>query len=495
MYPLSELPALLDTAEAILEKTSWPPDAFAVLFDILAVDSVWQSVQTHFIDPERNPLLIGDEEVRIRQVVTNSKTRAAGDWTLSRAFKVRALSAIGQARAWLTNSGSTDPNVTSFPLEIACLSRAIDAEALNLSLYGASLLPDHLQFAIETLRRNGTFTLNAPGRVIPAAAKSRRGNSPQQFFANLLRIPKGADSWVDYGFSSSFPRRNVGIPLAVGFIPTVHERDEVTWSLEGGKYFSVGLNPISEAQVVSRVIKSMKWLLDRGAEVIVLPELVSSNSLRAAVASWLRDEASAQPILVVCGSEAVRSSAPTGWTNRAFVMGPSGRALWMQDKQHQYALSADEISELGLDSILGGDSRNEVGTCPRWLIAIRDIPGAGRFCVLVCEDFARKAPAQDAIEAFQVDMNLVIVMDGPFRKSGWRARHAMNFSEAPGARTAIGNSRAVLSRMKSRPRSSPLVAEVAYYCLIKQEYTSIQHWPKRSARSASAFLIAPISKV
>jgi hypothetical protein len=77
-------------------------------------------------------------------------------------------------------------------------------------------------------------------------------------------------------------------------------------------------------------------------------------------------------------------------------------------------MDAKNIDRLGLTPVLGAQSLNEIGASTRSRVVIRDLRGAGRFCVLVCEDFARASPGQAAIRAFQADMVIVIVMDGPF---------------------------------------------------------------------------------
>jgi hypothetical protein len=232
-------------------------------------------------------------------------------------------------------------------------------------------------------------------------------------------------------------------------------------------------------------------LLTQRADVIVVPELVSSLELRERVGEKLRGYAVHTPLLVVCGSEAVNSDSPTRRTNRAFVLGPSGRGLWTQDKHHQYSMTAEEIARRGLERRLGRVGRSEVGTSARQRVVIRDIPGSGRVCVVVCEDFARNEPVQNAIRAFAVDMGVVVVMNGPFLESGWRLRNAINLAQEPGSRIAIGNSLAVLARMGLAPTPYD-IRSLAYYCLPNHGATivSMPTWASRS--EPEALLITPV---
>jgi hypothetical protein len=480
-------------AEKLVTLSQWPPDVFAALVDILAVDGVWQTVQNEFINAERDPLKVRDPEVQVRMALNASATRVSGTWQVSDALRTRALAAIGKARAWRASAPDAIPDADDFPREIAYLARAIDAEAVELSLYGRELLSKKFNAVSRRLAMQGTLTRYARGRVIPTAAHSAWGNSPQKFFLNLLRIHPGEDRFVDYELVASIPRRGSGAPLLLGFIPTVQYQEEVTWSLQGN-HFAVGLNPKHETVVIERVMSGLKWLVKNGADIVVIPELVSCAALRGRVCEWLRDEVGEKPLFVACGSEAIPSKAATGWTNRAFVYGPSGRILWEQDKHHQYKMDGKNIERLGLTPVLGAQSLNEIGASTRSRVVIRDIRGAGRFCVLVCEDFARASPGQAAIRAFQVDMAIVIVMDGPFPVGGWRKRNAVNLAQEPGARTAIANSRAVLSRLppEESDKAEAKIAELAYYCLPNQAPIKTRTWPGRKpVKDSIALLIAP----
>jgi len=487
----AEVKDALQRAEKLIKASSWPPDMFVALVDVLAVDSIWQSAQADFIDANRDPLRVSDEEARARVELRGS---AARNWEVSASFRERALAAIRGAGAWNEGHlGTEAPDARDFPREFAVLSRAIDAEAFPLSLDQGSLVPDRFQAARDLLRTRGTFTKEASGRLIPSAARSVRGNSLRQFYGNLLRVGPAADQGVDYGVSSSIPTKPPGAALIVGFIPTVHAAGEMSWSIERGA-FHVRLNPKFEKKVIERVIRSLEWLLSRRADVIVIPELVSSIALRERVGEELRSHAAHTPLLVVCGSEAVRSDSPTKRTNRAFVLGPSGRELWTQDKHHPYSISAEQIAQWGLQRQLGKVKRNEVGTSTRKKVVIRDIPGSGRFCVVVCEDLARSEPVQNAIRDFGVDMGVVVVMNGLFSESGWRLRHAVNLAEEPGSRIAIGNSCAILARMEPRP-TSPDLRSLAYYVLPNHGLTSVTLPPRASASDPPAVLVTPILKV
>ena len=91
---VSELSTRLERARGTLKASEWPPDVFAVLFDILAFDTVWQSVQDRFINAERNPLLISDDEARFRAGLIDPKDPSVRAWRVSAEFRRCALEAM-----------------------------------------------------------------------------------------------------------------------------------------------------------------------------------------------------------------------------------------------------------------------------------------------------------------------------------------------------------------------------------------------------------------
>jgi hypothetical protein len=494
------LTGVLSDAHRIVEQSPWPPDVFAALFDILDVDTIWQSVQDQFIGAERDALRTSSDESQFRRTVLQ-RTTLSVSWTLTDEFRERARKAIADARRWNEATASDQdalPDGKGFPLQIAYLARAIDVEAAPLSLYAAALTPGHFQDALDVLATRRTFSKQTGGRVIPSAARSSFGNSPQKFFQHLLRIPNGKDWCVQYRAPPSVFFKPPRSALTIGFIPVVQHQREVVWGTCRG-CFTVKLAKRHEKRVIARVLEGLAWLLRHGADVVVIPELVSSVALRDQVSEWLLKKAPTQPVLVICGSEAVASKSVTGFTNRAFVLGPSGRLLWTQDKHHQYSLTSKDLARLGLTSSLGRDALNEVGTSVRRSVTICDIAGAGRFCVLVCEDLARDDPGQVALRLFEADMVIVIVMDGPFLESSWRNRNGLNLAQEPGTRIAIGNSRALLARLGGATRPAGAkgykLEEIAYYRLPNQRVKNARWQPKGALAGATALLIAPGPKL
>jgi len=363
-----------------------------------------------------------------------------------------------------------------------------------LSMYGSALTVPRFQDARNTLAKRQTFSKKSHGRVIPAAAHTAFGNSPHKFFQHLLRIPNGKGWYVEYQVRSSVFSKAPGSPLTVGFIPAVQHKEEVVWGVYQN-CFTVKLAKKHEKRVIARVLEGLDWLSDKQADVIIIPELVSSEALREAVKEWLLTKAPSQPLMVVCGSEAVASESVTGFTNRAFILGPSGRRLWEQDKNHQYSLTSRDMAKFDLTASLGNEPMNEVGTSTHRSVTICDIAGAGRFCVLVCEDLARDDPGPEALRLFGVDMVIVIVMDSTFRESGWRNRGGLTLTQEPGTRIAIGNSRALLARLSSSGSAkgkSRKLEEVAYYRLPNQGIMSVKRSPRGPIAQAVALLIAPV---
>ncbi len=483
----------LARSERIVASTHWPPDLFAALVDALAIDRVWQSVQSKFISPDRSPVALSDEEAQLRAEVAHVKANKT-EWKVSTRFIEMASAALTSLRAAIVSDPVRIDEIERAARRITFLARAIDAEALELSLENGSLTADKFQIALDLFSSRGTFTKLATGKVIPGAARSTYGNAPDKFFSNLLRVDSKSCAYVDYTPIPTIRRKSASSPISIGFVPAVLNRDELKWGKKNG-FFTVRLNSKKESRVINRTIEALDWLSSMHADVVIIPELVSSTRLRRCVSEWLRYRAANPPMLVICGSEAVRSASSTGYTNRAFVLGSSGRELWTQDKHHQYWLTEQDILRYKLQRYVGRKMLNEIGASVETRVAVRDFRGFGRVCLLVCEDFNRSIPGPSTIRTFGVDMAIVIVMDKKFDPEGWRKTAAVSCANDVGTRVAIANSRGLVSRQDVDPLWPESAPDLAYMCFPIRQDPPVEIWPKGALSKCKALLIAPSSKL
>ena len=91
---------LINEAREVLRQTNWPPDVFAVLFDLLEANTVWQSVQNIFIPADRNPLLVTDEEATVRDSLRTPSDPLPRKWAVSKLFHKLARTAIDDMEQW-----------------------------------------------------------------------------------------------------------------------------------------------------------------------------------------------------------------------------------------------------------------------------------------------------------------------------------------------------------------------------------------------------------
>lgn len=434
-----ELLLLVQKAKALIERREiWLPDLFACVYDILEHGQLWRRIQDLFITALRDPLSLKTNEAQFR-----ARFCERGAWcALESSPELKSV--VADALAQL-HGASSSPNAPA--LKLAYVARLVDTYLSGLSIHHGCSIPERLQRYWDALSSADTLTRDMRGRVVPRAVLPRYGNSLAQFFGALTRVSERLDDVSTYRVvPSTLPRALGGALPRVGFVPTVVHEDEVRWGIERG-CFTVDLCPIKESVVIERVLRALDWLASEGVDVILMPELTSSEKVRAAVTRWLMS-GSGRPFLVLAGSQAVPASSATGKVNRAYVLDSAGFELWTQDKCHQYALAMDVIRQFELEHIYR-EPLSEIGVAEMEQIAIRDIPGAGRFAVLICEDFARFRPGPQVIQEYGLTVCLTIVLSGLGRANSWTNRQGLNVCQELAGAVLVSNSHALLSRDKS----------------------------------------------
>jgi hypothetical protein len=483
-----KIDGLCDLARSVLATDpAWMPDLFAALYDVLDCDGLWRSAQHKFLNSSRNPLLLDAEEAQFRAAHLSGTYIRPGfdDPCECSIFRSYALQRVDELQAWAKSSVAGLPPL-ELVIRIAWIARAIDAVFVGLTIRSAISVAAPLQKYWDQLLVSHTLLKAASGKLIPRVTAPSYGNSLAQFFSALTRPDSDFDKFADYKVSAgSAPM--AGAHPRIGFIPVVHQKNEVVWSRKGGN-FCVRLVPSKENVIGQRVIRALDWLSDNGAEIVVMPELISTELVRDRISDWLLTKGSRKPFLILEGSEAVvESGSPTGFSNRAFVKGSNGILLWTQDKRNQFTLRQRNIRDYSLTKQLGANALDEIGSSAGGLISVRDILGAGRFAVLVCEDYSRDAPGRRAVMRAGVETCLVVIMNGRHRPTGWRQRVAVELAQEPGSRSAIVNSHALLSRMRGGARK---IADVAYYCLPDQTPTTWSVY-RDGSRKVIALLAKP----
>ena len=182
--------------------------------------------------------------------------------------------------------------------------------------------------------------------------------------------------------------------------------------------------PSDSAVVADRAAAVVLGLVADGADLVVLPELVMCPAATAAVSKALGDARSATRGLVVLGS-GLSDETADGTTlqyNEAIILDSRGIELFRQRKLHHYSMDPDRMKSCGISMARPVAHREDAAAGE--VLEIRDIPGVGRFIVLICEDLAQDEPGRNVAVAIRPDWIVTPVLDLSQRSGRWTHRRA-----------------------------------------------------------------------
>lgn len=296
----------------------------------------------------------------------------------------------------------------------------------------------------ESLIRNPRIE----GLLLPRSSRrSFPARAVADLFDNMVRIELPTTCEVDYNFLDQTSTHADGL-LRLGVIPAIQRATELDWQADlDQRTYQVRLAAAAEAAVVDRTIAALDWLLSQEAEIILMPELVSSTILLRRVKQWRAARVSRYPRIIVAGSHLCPSTATPGkFANRAHVIGPSGMEMWAQNKMNPYTYTSQhQIDCNHLLSTPPVDLVEDIDRLPVVLV-VRDTLEGERVAVLICEDFARDLPHRATLVHMGVNRLFVPVMNGARGSAyDWIERHGVSYAKEPYAISLVANSAALVS--------------------------------------------------
>ena len=139
----------------------------------------------------------------------------------------------------------------------------------------------------------------------------------------------------------------------------------------------------TEPQIREQVVEQVYKYIEKGASVLLFPELTASDALNAKVGSLLA-HAPNRIGMVVPGSRHLKDSQNV-WRNRCTAMDSMGRdSAVVHDKFTRYALPEKEARRL-MQVQSSGEVLEGIEVTPR-RIRLYDSPTLGRFTILICRD-------------------------------------------------------------------------------------------------------------
>lgn len=200
----------------------------------------------------------------------------------------------------------------------------------------------------------------------------------------------------------------------VGLAPIAEDRDDLDFktSVRGDRPF---LDAVPKAPLLAdRITKAVTALLDEGAGVVVLPELVGSPQSADTLRAALRARGSVSEGLVLAGTGASDEIDPGSRRphNEAMLIGANGRVLAHQRKLHLFNMAIGRMQDCDIAPYPGCEARSHMEDAAAGTeLVICDLHGLGRVMTLICEDLQQQVPGGDLALVLRPDWILAPVLD------------------------------------------------------------------------------------
>jgi len=308
--------------------------------------------------------------------------------------------------------------------------------------------------ALRTRVRGGLPLFESEGRqVFPrprrlAQPELRGQGRLNELLDSLVVVPRSALLQVINLTAFAVDSPGIDGFKSIGIIPTINAHDELEWTKELGDRYSVAEKVALRAVIHARVGEALSRLLDEGAELILIPELVSSLGLNEFIADEIdsrRRKGLPTPYLVLAGTHMAQDGERI--RNRAHVYDTEGELVWAQDKLHAYRFTSQEQQSgnypLGDKDVV--DRIEAIDVEPRTLYVV-DLSSTQRVTILTCEDFIQPDPHRAVLAEIMATTILVPIMGGARGNpdNDWIHDAALTYVRHPGATSVMANSGALI---------------------------------------------------
>ncbi|CAN7770793.1 hypothetical protein LJR245_007524 [Rhizobium leguminosarum] len=226
----------------------------------------------------------------------------------------------------------------------------------------------------------------------------------------------------------------------VGLAPIAEDRDDLEFSVSDRRHRAF-LDTVPHAAITdARIENEVSALLDKGAGLVVLPELVATSSAVVGLAEALRRAARSSHSVVLMGSgpSEERSKGLDRPFNEAVVMTGAGEVLFRQRKLNAFNMAAPRMKQCALPRADGHDDESHMEDCATGSeLVLCDILGLGRVMVLICEDLEQQTPGGDIALHAQPDWILTPVLDVGLVFGRWEYRRAVEIGRKTGSRVVV----------------------------------------------------------
>lgn len=262
-------------------------------------------------------------------------------------------------------------------------------------------------------------------RRIPDESQDASGSNLESQFAYLAVVPDPKPHGVQFLVVSPYKFGMLDDKKAdkVGIAPIAEDADDLTFTASArlGRGF-LDARPTDSMMLGSRAAEAIASLLDRGAGVVALPELVCSSTAIEAVQTRLRTRRSGDDGLVVCGSGLSADPCPSTGRhfNEASVLTARGKVLFKQQKIHPFNMRSDRMTEcLVSHDPSQTDKPHMEDIAASSSLVVCDLPTVGRIIVMICEDFQQLVPTGGLALATRPDWIFAPLLDVSLDLGRW----------------------------------------------------------------------------
>lgn len=255
----------------------------------------------------------------------------------------------------------------------------------------------------------------------------------------------------------------------VGMAPIAEDGGDLSFSVSTRlSHPFLDANPL-ESPLSARICDTTEAMIDRGAGLIVLPELVTSASAVTQLSDKLRLKGRTDGSLIVAGTGPSAASSPTNNRpyNEAVVMTASGEELYRQRKLNPFNMAADRMGQCQIDRAAGHEDKNHLEDCAMGTeLVVCDIIGLGRVIVLICEDIEQEHPGGTVCSRTFPDWIVTPILDVKLEFGRWTHRRAIEIARKTLSRVVVSCSATLTVRKEGYGtlQSAPLDAIATGLC-------------------------------
>lgn len=230
----------------------------------------------------------------------------------------------------------------------------------------------------------------------------------------------------------------------VGLAPIAEDRDDLAF-LTSARGREAARRPYLETVpaaplLADRITRAVESMLDGGAGLVVLPELVANAAAVDHLQTMLRARLpGATPALILAGTGPSRDVAASGRPyNETSILTADGRLLFSQRKLNLFNMNAARMAGCGIGCADGCDENAHLEDAAAGdELVICDLHGLGRVMVLICEDLEQQRPGGDVALSARPDWILAPVLDVSQTAGRWTHARAIEIGRKTGSRVVV----------------------------------------------------------